>query len=577
MISNDEAERPQPRSQRQGQTVRHRLSNHLEGYSLQDQPTNSDDDATHHKLMVKNRAASQNDIEDKESNVTNISIQAGVALSDLLRPTFGPTGRDKMIVDSNQMVIITNNGATILGEVDVEMDIIPSARLITELVQSQGERFGDGTKTATIFAGELMRRAETLVEKGLHPSSIVDGYLWASDRTADLMAQHSFEVTVNNTEHLEHVAKVAMTGRGTTAIGDTLANLVVEAVRTVEQDGDINLDYITTTTIPGGVVGDSVLYSGVLIDTTDPVLTSMPRAVEDARIACVDAPIQPTGARRGSAEIHFERPEDVTQFHDYEYSAAEQLVNELVDHGVNVVFCTKDISQKTRLLLSENGILATKRTLSQDVEQIARATGASAISDIYELEPSDIGLADRVELRQFGREQLFTIEGCEDPRSATLLLRGGIEHSLDEVERTVRNGIATVRATIQSGCLVPGAGAVETEVGRILRAEANDIADRRQLAIRAYADALEVIPRTLAVNMGHDPIDTLVELRRRHDMNHRNAGVVPDEGVVDDVVEAGIVEPHNVKLQAIIGASEVVFQVLKIDDVIPAKLSDEPY
>lgn len=512
----------------------------------------------------------QRDADTDGRNVTNINTTTGSALSDLLRPTLGPTGRDKLLVDTNGMVIVTNDGATILGELDVETDIIPAARLLLKLSQSQRDRFGDGTKTVVILAGELLRQVDELLDLGLHPTTIISGFDSATRLLTERLEEVAVEVPTDDSEWLARVAEMAMAGRGAVMIDRVLAEPVVEAVRTVYDDGRIDTDNITIMKVPGGVIKDSQLFPGLLVDTPGPVLLSMPRSVEDARIACINNHLElPTGTRDDS-EVKIRNVDELQRMAEYEDGYAERLVGLLEEHGINVVFCEKEIGQTMRVHLASHGILAVKRAKGDDIKHIARATGATVVPEITQMDAGDVGRADLVELRRIGREDVFAIEGCENPKSRTLLLRGGTKHILDESERIIKNSLAVVETTFRANQVVPGGGAMEIECARVIRERANAVAGREQLAMQAYANALEVIPRTLAENMTYDPVTTLSELQAKHEAGEVNAGVVPENGVVDDLVKEGIVQPLNVKKQAVSNASEAVGQILRIDDIVRA-------
>lgn len=511
-----------------------------------------------------------------DTDITNVNVMAGIAIADLLHPTFGPAGRDKMLVDANRMVVITNDGSTILGEIDIEMDVVPAARLLTELSHRHGDQYQDGTKFTVIVSGELLRQSEPLLEQGVHPTNIVGGYRQAAARVTETIEKLSWPIDESDDADLEDVARVALTGRGPPAAARALPNLVVAAVRAVAagESETIDLDYVTTEKAVGGVVNDSILMQGLILNVPDPALPSMPRSVSDARVLCLGAEFSVT--REDSvSEVMVDDTATLERFVAFERDRSARQVDLLADFGVNVVFCEKDIDQQIRRRLDNRDILAIKRVTRDDIERLARATGASIVTNVTEVEANDIGRADLVEQRVFSGEDRLVIEGCENPQSVTLLVRGGTEHSLDEVERAVRNSLTVVRATLLDGRVLPGGGAPEIEAALALRRRADGVDGRERLAMRVFADALESIPRILAENAGFDPIDCLVDLRARHQAGHRHAGVIPEHGVIDDVVEEGVVEPLYLKTQSIEAATDVAVQVLRVDDVISATdLSD---
>lgn len=514
------------------------------------------------------------DDESRTGNIVDTSIDAGTAIAEILRPTFGPTGRDKMLVDSNGMVVVTNDGKTILGEMDVELDLVPAGKLMNKLAQSQGDGVGDGSKTAVILAGELLRHAGKLLEKGLHPTSVADGYRQAAARTVEAFERYSEDVAVDDTDRLQDVARMAMTGRGPIGANEALANLVVKAVQMVEEDGKIDLKNVTTQKATGGAISDSVLVEGLIVDTADPVDSGMPTSITDARIACIGTSLN---SQKTDAEVSIRDPESFSDLLDFEDEASADIVDALRELDVNVVLSDDTIGDTVQMKMAEHGILAIKRVTPEDLRHIRRATGAFYLFDMTELESEDIGRADSVRIQNISGDDLLVIEGCANPKSISLLLRGGTEHSVDEAERAVKNSCAVVRSTLLDGRVLPGGGACEVEAALTLRKNAQKIANREQLAVDAFADALESLPRVLAENMARDPIDIVLELRTRHAAGKQYAGVTPDQGVVDNTLNEGIVEPYSVKAQAVTGAAEIAAKTLRIDDLISADELDDGF
>lgn len=501
-------------------------------------------------------------------DVQEINISSGKAIADLLRPTLGPYGRDKMLVDSDGMVVVTNDGMTILGEMDVELDVVPAGRLLFKLAQAQDNSIGDGTTTAVVLAGELLARAEELLSQGLHPTVIASGYRTAAKKAQDHLKARAIPVRVDDTELLEAVAQVSMAGKGTERASSALAPLIVKAIRMVVNDDRIDLDDISPVKAVGGTISDSLLLRGLIVDTSPPVLSNMPEYVENARIACVSTHLDPLESNK--SELTVRNTAELSTIRNYEGSASKKLVEALVKHGVNIVFCEKDIGHKVQQHLVNNDILAINRATPDDIQKIARATGASVVTNVGEIEADDIGKAGLVERRYIGVDKQLVIEDCENPKSVSLLLRGGTEHVLDEVERSIRDSLGVVREAYQDGRVLPGGGAPEIGVSLALRNFADSVSGREQLAIRAFADAVEIVPRSLAENGGLPPIDCLVELRAKHKNGMSTAGLAECD-VVDDVIAPGIVEPLRVKTHSLVGATDVAASVLGIDGILDAE------
>lgn len=501
-------------------------------------------------------------------DVQRINISSGKAIADLLRPTLGPYGRDKMLVDSDGMVVVTNDGMTILGEMDVELDVVPAGRLLFKLAQAQDDSIGDGTTTAVVLAGELLAKAEELLSQGVHPTVISSGYRMAAGKALEHLEACAIPVRSDDTTLLEAVAQISMAGKGTERASGALSPLIVEAVRTIEDGNEIDLDDVSLVKATGGTISDSLLLQGLIVDTSPPVLSNMPEYIENARIACISTHLNPLESQKG--ELTVRDPAELGTVLDYEGRASKKIVDDLVKHGVNVVFCEKDIGHKVQQHLANNSILAINRTTPDDIRKIARATGARIVTNVGEIAADDIGGAGLVERRFIGVDKLLVIEDCENPKSISLLLRGGTEHVLDEVERSIADSLGVVRQAHQDARVLPGGGASDVGVSLALRTFADGVSGREQLAIRAFADAVGVIPRSLAENVGRHPIDSLVELRAKQSNGESTAGFA-ERDIVDDVVTAGIVEPLTVKTHCLVGATDAVASILCIDGILDAE------
>jgi thermosome len=496
----------------------------------------------------------------REMNVT-----AGRAVAEAVRTTLGPRGMDKMLVDSMGDVVITNDGVTILTEMDIEH---PAATMMVEVAETQEEETGDGTTTAVILAGDLLRRAEELLEQGVHPTTVARGYRLASEEASGVLeaAAHPVE----ERDLLVEIAQTAMTGKGAEAAKEALSELVVQAVRAVrdEDEGDIDLSNITVETVVGGGISDSELVEGVVVDK-ERVNDDMPWHVEDATIALVDTPIEVQETEADTA-VSITDPDQLQEFLDREEAQLREMVDRIVDSGANVVFCQKGIDDLAQHYLAGEGILAVRRAKKSDMNHLARATDGRIVSSLGDIDPGDLGHAGLVAERDVTGDTRIFVEECENPRSVALLLRGGTEHVVAEVERAVHDSLGVVRVALLDGRVLPGGGAPETALALSLQEYADGVGGREQLAVEAFADAMETVPRTLAENAGISPIDGMTDLRSRHDAGEENAGLDAETGDIEDMLDAGVVEPLRVKIQAVQSATDVSELLLRIDDVISA-------
>ncbi|XGI84656.1 thermosome subunit alpha [Halorutilales archaeon Cl-col2-1] len=497
----------------------------------------------------------------KDAQSSNIS--AGKAVAESVRTTLGPKGMDKMLVDNLGDVVITNDGVTILDEMDIEH---PAAKMIVEVANTQEDETGDGTTSAVVITGELLKQAEDLLDQDVHPTTIAAGYRDAVSKGREILSEKATDVTPDDTETLLKIAQTAMTGKGAETAKDTLGGLVVDAVQAVEEDGEIDLDNIKIETVVGGGTEDSELVEGMIVDKSR-VHSNMPGKVGDARIALVDSAIE-VQETEVDTEINVQSPDQLQNFLDEEEKMLKEMVDSIKETGANVVFCQKGIDDMAQHYLAKEGILAVRRAKSSDMDKLARATGATVVSNVNEIEEDDLGNAGTVEERNIGGDDMIFVEDCENPQSVSMILRGGTEHVVDEVERAVDDSLGVVRVTVEEGKVVPGGGAPEVELAMELRDYADSVGGREQLAVEAFADALEVIPHTLAENAGLDPIDSIVDLRSEHDAGNFSSGLDAYTGDIADMEEKGVVEPLRVKTQALESATEAAVMILRIDDVI---------
>jgi thermosome len=499
-----------------------------------------------------------------------MNIQAARAIAEAIRTTLGPRGMDKMLVDNLGDVIITNDGVTILQEMDVEH---PAAKMMVEIAKAQEDEVGDGTTTAVILAGELLKKAEEMLDQDIHPTVIEMGYRKAAEKAEEILNEIATKVSKDEDKVLKRIAMTSMSSKGSEMKGDKLAELCVQAVRqiTEEENGKLvsDIDNIKVEKKSGGSSVDSQLIRGIIIDK-EIVHLGMPKRVEKAKIALLACELE-VKKTETDAEIRITNPEQLNAFLQEEERMLREMVDQIKRTGANVVICQKGIDDVAQHFLAKAGIMAARRVKESDMQKLARATGGKEVTNLKDLTADDLGSSALVEERKVAGDEMLFIEGCKDPKAVSLLVRGGTEHVVDEVERAVHDGISVVSAAIEDGKMVAGGGAPETEVAKQLREYAETIGGRKALAVKAFADALEIVPRTLAENAGLDPIDILVQLRADHGKpNGKDMGLDVFSGKVTNTMKLGIVEPLRVKTQAIKSASEAAEMILRIDDVIAA-------
>ena len=502
----------------------------------------------------------------RDAQRTNIAVAKAVA--NAIRSTLGPKGMDKMLVDDLGDITITNDGATILEEMNIEH---PAGKMLVEVAKTQDDETGDGTTTAVIIAGELLKKAENLLDQNIHPSVIINGYKMAQERAIDTLEKVSDPISLEDKDKLIKVCTTAMASKGTTGrVKEDLAKIIVDAVRQVAEKRDnkviIDKDYIKIEKKEGGDLDDSELIKGVVIDK-ERVHPAMPLKIENAKVALIDSALE-VKETETDAEIRITSPDQLEAFLKQEEKMLKDMVEKVVKSGANVLFCQKGIDDSAQHFLAKAGIFAARRVKKSDMEKLARATGGSVVTNLNDLEAKDLGNADTVEERKVGGEAMTFVEGCKDPKAVTIFIRGGTEHVVDEAERAVVDGIGSVSCAIEMGKIVTGGGAIEIELAVSLRDYATRVGGREQLAIEAFADAVEIVPRTLAESGGMDPIDTLVKLRAEHSKGKKELGVDVLKSGVEDMKAKDIIEPTKVKKQALASAAEAAEMILKIDDII---------
>jgi len=495
------------------------------------------------------------------------NIMAAKAVAGAVRTTLGPKGMDKMLVDTMGDVVITNDGVTILKEMDIEH---PAAKMMVEIAKTQDQEVGDGTTTAVVLAGELLKQAEELLEQEIHPTVIAAGYRAAADKSMEILKGLAVEVSAKNVDLLRKIAVTAMTGKGSQSARDELAEMAVRAVQSVvDADGTVDTDNITVEKKVGGGITDSMMVSGVVIDK-DRLHPNMPKSVTSARIALLNAAVE-IEKTEVDAKIQITSPDQLQAFLDQEENMLKGMVDRIAATGANVLFVQKGIDDLAQHFLAKAGIYTVRRIKKSDMDKLARATGGRVVTSIHEISKDDLGKAGLVEERKVSDEKMTFVEDCENPKSVSIILRGGTEHVVDELDRAMEDALRVVGVAVQDKLLVAGGGAPEVELALRLRAYASTVGGREQLAIEAFANAMEVIPKTLAENAGLDQIDSLVSLRSQHEKGVKTAGLDMDTGKPVDMLSLGVVEPLRVKTQAINSAAEAAIMILRIDDVIASK------
>ena len=495
------------------------------------------------------------------------NIWAAKAVADSIRTTLGPKGMDKMLIDGSGDATITNDGATILREMDIEH---PIAKMIVEVARAQDDEIGDGTTTAVIIAGKLLEKAEALLDQDVHPTVIVAGYKQAQVKAQEVLRKMAIDVS-GDQEMLFKIAQTAMRGKGIEIAIDKLAQISVDAALAVAgtQAKDLE-ENVKIVKIPGGRIEDSLINYGIVIEKerTGP---EMPRKIEKARILLLEGTLE-LKKLGTDAKVTITEAKDLSTFKEGEEKVLREQVEAISKAGANVVFCEKGIGVTAQHYLAKSGILAARRVKKEDLKMLALATGARLVGDVMQAAPKDLGLAALVEERKVGKDKhMIFVEGCGNAKAVSIILHGVSEQFLEEMERALEDALNVVLDVIRSGKIVPGGGAPEIRVAETLRQYASTMEGREQLAIRAFADAVEAIPWTLAENAGFDPVDCLVALRSQHGQGKKNRGLNIESGEPADMLAQGVVEPLKVKTQAIKSATEAATMVLRVDDVVAAK------
>ncbi len=524
-------------------------------------------------VIILKEGSSENKGRDAQKN----NIFAAKLVAEIVKTSLGPRGMDKMLVDSLGDVTITNDGATILKEIDVQH---PAAKMLVEISKTTDNEVGDGTTSAVILAGALLENAEELVNKDVHPTIIVDGYQKAADKAIEILNEIAVKVKPGDKEALNHVAQTSMMTKLVADNSSELASLVVDAVLQVAEkkaDGSyqVDLDNIKVEKKPGGSTSDTRMIKGIVLDK-EVVHAGMPKRIENAKIALINSPLE-IEKTEFSAEIRINDPTQMQKFLEEENEMLKAMVESLSSAGANVLVCQKGIDDIAQHYLAKKGILAVRRAKESDMTKLAKATGARIVSNLEDLTSKDLGAAELVEERRVEQDKWVFVEGCKNPKAVSILVRGGSQRVVDEAERSMHDALMVTKDVLQKPAIVAGGGAPEAEVAAQLRDWANKLSGREQLAVSRYADALESIPLTLAENAGMDTIDTQVELRAKHGQGRKWAGINVTTGKVSDMLGDDVVEPLSVKEQIIRSATEAACMILRIDDVIAsAKMKAPP-
>ena len=510
----------------------------------------------------------------KDAQFNNIS--AAMAIASAVKSSLGPRGMDKMLVDSVGDVVITNDGVTILKEMDVQH---PAAKMLVEVAKTQDAEVGDGTTTSVILAGELLKKATDLIDANVHPTIITAGYRLANEKAQEVLKNVSMKVSIDDDELLKLIAQTAMISKQVNSSKEYFSNMVVDAVKTVvdkDKDGNYTVDLknIQTVKKAGAKMEESYIVKGLIIDK-EPVQPNMPKVVNDAKIALIDAPFE-VKKTEIDAKIQITDPNQLSQFIAEEEKMLKDMVMKVKASGANVVFCQKGIDDLAQHFFAKEGIYACRRVKKSDMERLGRSTGANIINKIAEIDASDLGYAQTVELKKVEEEEMTFITGVKEPRTVSVLVRGGTNHVADEVERSLVDAWSVVKVAIEDGMMVTGGGSTAMEIAMQLRDYAVSVGGREQIAIEAFASAMESIPSTLAENAGLDPINIVIEMRKQHKEGKIHAGLNPYSGKVEDMKALNVIEPYRIGKQAINSATDAAVMILRIDDVIAARASPMP-
>jgi len=503
------------------------------------------------------------------------NIMAAVAISDAVKSTLGPKGMDKMLVDNLGDVVVTNDGATLLKEIDVEH---PAAKMIVEVSKSQDEECGDGTTTAVVLTGELLKNAGELLDQNIHPTVITDGYKLAAQKALEILDKIAMPIKSDDKETLKKIAMTAMASKGASGSKEILADVVVDAVTSVAEKVDgktyVDLDNIQIQKQQGGSINDTEIVKGVILDK-ERVHDGMPKVVKNAKIALLNTALE-VKKTEVDARIQINDPSQLQAFLDEEESMIRKMVDKVKKSGANVLICQKGIDDLAQHFLAKEGIYAVRRAKKSDMQKLAKATGGKIVANLDSLTEKELGKAGVVEQKKIGDENMTFVTNCKNPKAVSILLRASTEHVVDELERAIHDAQSVVKLAMEDGKMTPGGGAAASAIAKALRDYAPSVGGREQMAINAFADAMEIIPKTLSENAGLDPIDMMLEIRKQHANGNTYAGINVLDGKVDDMLKNNVLEPWRVGKQEIEASTEAATMILRIDDVIAAKETSPP-
>jgi len=503
------------------------------------------------------------------------NIMAARAISDAVKSTLGPKGMDKMLVDSMGDVVVTNDGATILKEIDVEH---PAAKMIVEVAKAQDEECGDGTTTAVILTGELLKCAGDLLDQNIHPTVVCDGFKLAAKKAVEVLNRVAIPIKQGDKKTLEDIAMTSMASKGASSEKDILAEVVVDAVTRVAEKTEgktsVDLDNIQIQKKQGGGIRNTGIIRGIILDK-ERVHEGMSKHIKNAKIALVNAALE-VKKTEVDARIQIQDPSQLQAFLDEEEGMLRKMVDRVKKSGANVLICQKGVDDIAQHFLAKNGIYTVRRAKKSDMEKLSKATGANIVANLDDLTPKDLGKAGNVEETKIGEDKMTFITDCKNPKAVSILIRGSTEHVVDELERGIHDALSVVKVALEDGKMTAGGGSAATAIAMALRDYAPTVGGREQMAIEAFANAVEVVPKTLSENAGLDPIDMMLEIRRAHKKGNKYAGINVLAGKVDNMLKNKVIEPLRVSVQEIQASSEAATMILRIDDVIAAKGGGAP-
>lgn len=492
------------------------------------------------------------------------NILAARVVAETVKTTLGPKGMDKMLVDRVGNVTVTNDGVTILKEMDIEH---PAAKMVVDIAKTQDKEVGDGTTSSVMIAGKLLEQAETLLDKKIHPTIITKGYRLAEEKAQEILRELAVEI--DSEESLQKVAATAMTGKGAEHLREYFSNIIVEAIKIVAKEKELDKEDIKIEKQQGRTLEETELIKGVVLGK-GPSYEGMPKRITEANIAIIEEALEIRNPET-EARISVSSPDQLQSFLNQEDRLLQTKVTQIKESGANTVFCQRGIDEFISFQLAKEGIYAINRLPKEDIQRISKATGAKVVAKLKDLTKEDLGYAQHLHTEKTDETNMTYITGCKHPGAVTIIIRGGTNHVIEEIHRAFADAIGVVSTVVKESKVVAGGGAVEIELAKRIKAYATKISGRERLAIEEYAKAIECIPTTLAENAGLDPLDILTELRASHDVNNTHYGLNLFKGKIEDTIQAGIIEPLKVKTQAIAAATEVAIMILRIDDIIAAK------